>query len=210
MANKMADKKKNTNRPASQAATRTTPKPKEKDAPVKSISAMARDEVKKAQEQENFYSASSLKSSSMVRDEHKCGREQTKFDSTSSVKSISAMARDERKGVKEQEKLESKPVTKASTATLRNEPKKDRTVQDTKVRRTSKEPQWLTRFRNSRIGRFVFEAYYELRHKVTWPTFEEARNMTIIVIVLSAIIGGAIALLDYGLYYLFILISGGK
>ncbi len=185
MANKMADKKKNTSRPTSQAATRVTPKPKEQDASVKSISAMARDEVEKA-------------------------KEQTKADSLTSAKSISAMARDERKGNKEQAKVESRPDAKASTATLRNEPKRDRTVQESKARRVSKEPAWLTRFRNSRIGRFVFEAYYELRHKVTWPTFEEARNMTLIVIVLSGIIGAAIALLDYGLYYLFILISGGK
>lgn len=66
-----------------------------------------------------------------------------------------------------------------------------------------------TRFRQSRIGRFIIEAYYELRHKVTWPTFEEARNMTIAVIVLSAIIGGILALVDFGLVRLFLLISSG-
>ena len=182
----MADKKRNTSRPTSQAATRANLKTKEKDAPVKSISAMARDEVKKAQEQD-------------------------KDESTSSVKSISAMARDERvsgKSVKEQTKPETKPSAKMSTVTPRTELKKDRTTQG--ARRTSREPAWLTRFRNSRIGRFVFESYYELRHKVTWPTFEEARNMTLIVIVLSGIIGAALALVDFGLYHLFILISGGK
>lgn len=66
-----------------------------------------------------------------------------------------------------------------------------------------------TRFRQSRIGRFILEAYYELRHKVTWPTFEEARNMTIAVIVLSAVIGGILALVDFGLVRLFLLISSG-
>jgi len=66
-----------------------------------------------------------------------------------------------------------------------------------------------TRFRQNRIGRFILEAYYELRHKVTWPTFEEARNMTIAVIVLSAVIGGLLALADFGLYELFLLISRG-
>jgi len=179
----MADKKKNTSRPASQAATRANPKANEKDQPVKSISAMARDEAKK---------------------------EQTNVESTSSVKSISAMARDERKNVKEQAKQESKPSVKSSTAALRSESKKDRPAQNSKARRDSKEPAWLLRFRNSRIGRFVFDAYNELRHKVTWPTFEEARNMTLIVIVLSAIIGAALALVDFGLYHLFLLISGGK
>lgn len=181
----MADKKKNTSRPASHAATRANPKTNEKDQPVKSISAMARDEAKNA-------------------------KEQTKVESTSSAKSIGAMARDERKNVKEQTKPESKPSVKASTAALRSEPRKDRTVPESKARRDSKEPSWLVRFRNSRVGRFVFDAYYELRHKVTWPTFEEARNMTLIVIVLSGIIGAALALVDFGLYHLFLLISGGK
>jgi preprotein translocase SecE subunit len=180
----MADKKKNTSRPASQTATRATLKTNEKDQPVKSISAMARDEAKNA-------------------------KEQTDVESTSSVKSISAMARDERKSVKEQTKPESKPSVKTSTAALRSESRKDRPAQDSKAKRDSKEPAWLLRFRNSRVGRFVFDAYYELRHKVTWPTFEEARNMTIIVIVLSAIIGAALALVDFGLYHLFLLISGG-
>ncbi len=176
----MADKKKNTTRPASQA-TRATLKTSEKDQPVKSISAMARDEVKNAQEQ-------------------------TKAEDTSAVKSISAMARDERKNPKVQAKTENKSSVKSSTAALRSEPKKDHPV----ARRETKEPSWLLRFRNSRIGRFVFEAYYELRHKVTWPTFEEARNMTVIVIVLSGIIGLALFAVDSGLYQLFILISGGK
>src|SRR5581483_10799181 len=66
-----------------------------------------------------------------------------------------------------------------------------------------------TRFRQNRIGRFIIEAYYELRHKVTWPTFEEARNMTIAVIILSAVIGGILALVDFGLVRLFLLISSG-
>lgn len=180
----MADKKKNTSRPASQAATRATLKTNEKDQPVKSISAMARDEAKNV-------------------------KGQTKAESTSSVKSISAMARDERKNVKEQVKPENKVPVKTSTAALRGEPKKDRPMQESKARRDSKEPAWFLRFRNSRVGRFVFDAYYELRHKVTWPTFEEARNMTLIVIVLSGIIGAALALVDFGLYHLFLLISGG-
>jgi preprotein translocase SecE subunit len=58
------------------------------------------------------------------------------------------------------------------------------------------------RLRNSRVGRFVLEAYYELRHKVTWPTFEEARNMTIAVILLSAAVGTILWVVDEGLKYL--------
>lgn len=78
-------------------------------------------------------------------------------------------------------------------------------------RRDVKKPSALQqRIRNSSIGSFIIEAYYELRHKVTWPTFIEARNMTIAVIVLSAVIGGILALADFGLYHLFFLISGGK
>jgi preprotein translocase SecE subunit len=177
----MADKKKNTSRPTSQA-TRATLKPSEKDQPVKSISAMARDEARNS-------------------------KEQTELGSKPAVKSISDMARDERKSSKEQVKLDSKPAVKSTSTALRNEQKKERPVQ---ARRELKEPSWLTRFRNSRIGRFVFDSYYELRHKVTWPTFEEARNMTIIVIVLSSIIGLALFAVDSGLYYLFLLISGGK
>jgi len=206
VANKMADKKKNTGRPASQA-TRATLKTNEKDQPVKSISAMAHDEARNTQEQTKAENTPAVKSiSAMARDERKTLKEQTKVENTSSVKSIADMARDERKTPKAQLRTESKTSVKSSTATLRNEPKKDRPV----VRRETKEPSWLLRFRNSRIGRFVFESYYELRHKVTWPTFEEARNMTVIVIVLSGIIGLALFAIDSGLYSLFLLISGGK
>ncbi len=82
--------------------------------------------------------------------------------------------------------------------------------QESKGRREAKGSSSLaTRFRQSRMGRFIIEAYYELRHKVTWPTFEEARNMTIAVIVLSAVIGGILALVDFGLVRLFLLISSG-
>lgn len=77
--------------------------------------------------------------------------------------------------------------------------------QETKVasRRETKAP---PRWRNNAAGRFIYDAYYELRHKVTWPTLKEARNMTMVVIALSAVIGGIIALADYGLHELFIFI----
>jgi preprotein translocase SecE subunit len=79
------------------------------------------------------------------------------------------------------------------------------------VRRDAKESNSLTkRFRNNRIGRFLYEAYYELRYKVTWPTFREARNMTAVVIALSAVIGLLLAAADYGLHRLFLLIIGAQ
>ena len=40
--------------------------------------------------------------------------------------------------------------------------------------------------RKRRSVAFLLEAYDELRHKVTWPTLQEARNMTIVVIVVHA------------------------
>lgn len=98
------------------------------------------------------------------------------------VKSVKAMARDKQK---ERPQVESKPA-----------------------RRESKGPSLDARIRSNRIGRFVMEAYYELRHKVTWPTFVEARNMTAVVIILSAAVGVILWLADTGLTQLFILISG--
>jgi preprotein translocase SecE subunit len=77
--------------------------------------------------------------------------------------------------------------------------------QETKVtsRRELKAP---PRWRNNPAGRFIYDAYYELRHKVTWPTLKEARNMTFVILALSAVVGGIIALADYGLHELFIFI----
>jgi len=108
-----------------------------------------------------------------------------------------------RSGEKEQ------PV-KSSTTVARDDRKEQVTKQENRsVRREAKGPSsWVTRFRTSRFGRFALDAYYELRHKVTWPTFEEARNMTFVVIVLSAVIGGLLSLADAGLQQLFFLISG--
>jgi preprotein translocase SecE subunit len=65
-----------------------------------------------------------------------------------------------------------------------------------------------TGFRNWRAVRFAREAYRELRYKVTWPTFLEARNMTITVIALSTVIGLILGLVDAGLFQLFRLVTG--
>jgi preprotein translocase SecE subunit len=66
------------------------------------------------------------------------------------------------------------------------------------------------RLRNNRAIAFLLESYRELRYKVTWPTFQEARSMTIIVISLSAAVSAFLTLEDTGLFRLFQLITGGK
>ncbi len=47
----------------------------------------------------------------------------------------------------------------------------------------------------TRIRRFVEEAWSELK-KVTWPTPEQTRNLTVLVFVISAVIGAYIAFFD--------------
>jgi preprotein translocase SecE subunit len=47
----------------------------------------------------------------------------------------------------------------------------------------------------SRITRFFQEAWQELR-KVSWPTPDQARNLTILVLVVSAAVGFYIAFFD--------------
>ena len=48
----------------------------------------------------------------------------------------------------------------------------------------------------SRITRFFQEAWQELK-KVTWPTPEQARNLTILVLAVSAAVGIYISIFDY-------------
>jgi preprotein translocase SecE subunit len=91
----------------------------------------------------------------------------------------------------------------------------ERKVRESKAVRSSsssssKQSTASMRFRNNRIVRFAREAYYELRYKVTWPTFQEARNMSFVVIGLSAAIGIFLGLADLGLFQLFKLITGGR
>ena len=47
----------------------------------------------------------------------------------------------------------------------------------------------------SRFRRFLDEALSELR-KVTWPTREQTRNLTVLVFVVSAVVGAYIAVFD--------------
>jgi preprotein translocase SecE subunit len=110
-------------------------------------------------------------------------------------------------GARGPEKAESAKTSQAE----RNERKGQQKVQSKAVRREGKSSSsWILRVRNSRVGRFVYEAYYELRYKVTWPTFIEARNMTVAVIVLSVLVGLLLGLADFGLLRLFVLITGAK
>jgi preprotein translocase subunit SecE len=108
----------------------------------------------------------------------------------------------------EKDKEQQQPAKSVKTAS--REERKAQPKQESKpVRRESKgSPTLLARLRNTPLGRFILDAYYELRHKVTWPTWQEARNMTVVVIILSAVIGAILAGVDYGLYQLFSFISG--
>jgi preprotein translocase SecE subunit len=61
--------------------------------------------------------------------------------------------------------------------------------------------------RKNAIIRYILDSYYELRFKVTWPTFEEARNMTIAVLALSVAVGIILGIADFGLLHLYQLIT---
>jgi preprotein translocase subunit SecE len=47
----------------------------------------------------------------------------------------------------------------------------------------------------SRLRRFIDESWSELK-KVTWPTREQTRNLTVLVFVISAAVGAYIAVFD--------------
>jgi preprotein translocase subunit SecE len=48
-----------------------------------------------------------------------------------------------------------------------------------------------------RLRRFMDEAWSELK-KVTWPTGEQTRNLTVLVFVISIAVGAYIAVFDAG------------
>jgi preprotein translocase SecE subunit len=86
---------------------------------------------------------------------------------------------------------------------------RERERENKPVRRESKQPSETSiRFRNNRIVRFARDAYQELRYKVTWPTFVEARNMTIVVLALSGAVGILLGIVDGGLTQLFLILTG--
>ncbi len=47
----------------------------------------------------------------------------------------------------------------------------------------------------TRIRRFIDEAWSELK-KVTWPTREQTRNLTVLVFIISAVVGVYITVFD--------------
>ena len=120
----------------------------------------------------------------------------TTGDEKESSKTTKAVAREQDERKAQERKPESKTVRR-----------------DSKGSSTAKAPsKWQIRLRSNRYVRFILDAYYELRHKVTWPTFHEARNMTIVVLLLSAAIGIFLGVVDYGLSNLYLLLAhlGGK
>ena len=59
----------------------------------------------------------------------------------------------------------------------------------------------------TRIRRFISEAWSELR-KVTWPTPEQTRNLTVLVFVISAVVGAYIAVFDVLFHEAFRIVVG--
>jgi preprotein translocase subunit SecE len=49
----------------------------------------------------------------------------------------------------------------------------------------------------SRLRRFIDEAWSELK-KVSWPTREQVRNLTVLVFIVSFAVGLYITVLDFG------------
>jgi len=116
-------------------------------------------------------------------------------------------------GTRSDEKEPGKTVKAVARERTDRKGQESKTSMKAVPRRESKSPSpWQVRIRNNRGVRFIFDAYYELRHKVTWPSFNEARNMTIAVVLISAAVGLVLGAVDLGLYQLFILIShlGGQ
>jgi preprotein translocase SecE subunit len=102
-----------------------------------------------------------------------------------------------------------KAVKASARETTRREPAKQES-RSINRKSTKESTSKASRFRNHPIVRFLFESYYELRFKVTWPTFRQARNMTAVVVVLSVVIGTILATADFGFHRLFLLMIGAK
>ena len=49
----------------------------------------------------------------------------------------------------------------------------------------------------SKIGNYIQEAYDELLHKVTWPSWDELQQTTIIVLVALALVTAVVAGMDF-------------
>src|SRR4051812_26141081 len=64
-----------------------------------------------------------------------------------------------------------------------------------------------TKTRTGRLQRNISDIRSELV-KVTWPTRDETRNLTIVVIGISAVVGALLATLDVVLSFIYNLING--
>lgn len=53
-----------------------------------------------------------------------------------------------------------------------------------------------------RLGNYLYECYYELRHKVTWPTSKELSSSSVLVLVASLVLSLFIFLVDKGLEFI--------
>jgi preprotein translocase subunit SecE len=60
----------------------------------------------------------------------------------------------------------------------------------------------------SRLRRFLDEAWSELK-KVSWPTREQVRNLTVLVFVVSFAVGTYITVLDAGFIQVVKIMVGG-
>jgi len=60
----------------------------------------------------------------------------------------------------------------------------------------------------SRLRRFIDEAWSELK-KVSWPTREQVRNLTVLVFVVSFAVGAYITVLDFGFSQIVARLVGG-
>ena len=60
----------------------------------------------------------------------------------------------------------------------------------------------------NRIRRFIDEAWSELK-KVSWPTREQTRNLTLIVFAVSLVVGMYITVLDFVFSQAVKLLAGG-
>ena len=59
----------------------------------------------------------------------------------------------------------------------------------------------------TRLRRYIAESWSELK-KVTWPTRIQVRNLTVLVFLISGIIGVFIAGVDYVFFQLIAVLSG--
>ena len=124
-------------------------------------------------------------------------------DKKKNASQVSQTAEPKAKGV-EREKEQSKPSRSAARERQRDERKEKSTRRETKP---SSSTSLQSSLRKNTYIRFILDSYYELRYKVTWPTFEAARNMTIAVIALSVVVGIILGIADFGLLHLYQLIA---